>query len=61
MMLVDLQKAYDSVDRQKLLEILEKRAQTEQEQQIVKLIRLLHEDNQVSIGEQRINIKYGIA
>ena len=45
MMLIDLQKAYDSVDRHKLLEILDKRAKTELEKQVAKLIRLLHEDN----------------
>ena len=39
MLLIDLQKAYDSVDRQKLLNIIDRRAQTQVEKQIAYLIR----------------------
>lgn len=39
MILIDLQKAYDSVDRQKLMDILERRAKTDQDRWLVEIIR----------------------
>ena len=39
MILIDLQKAYDSVDRQKLMDILERRAKTDQDNWLVEIIR----------------------
>ena len=39
---VDQQKAYDNVDRKELLQILESRAQTEQEKHILELITNLY-------------------
>ena len=61
MLLIDLQKAYDSVDREKLLNILDQRAKTLVDKQIAQIIRLLHENNEIQIGQDRININYGIA
>ena len=50
MLLIDLQKAYDSVDREKLLNIIDRRAQTKVDKQIAQIIRLLHENNEIQIG-----------
>ena len=61
MLLIDLQKAYDSVDRQKLLSIIDGRAQTHVEKRIAQFVRQLHEDNRISIGVEEININFGIA
>ena len=47
MLLIDLQKAYDSVDREKLLNILDQRAKTLVDKQIAQIIRLLHENNEI--------------
>ena len=61
MLPIDLQKAYDSVDRQILMNIISSRVRTETDQQILNLIRLLHDNNEVVIGQETININFGIA
>ena len=61
MLLIDLQKAYDSVDRQKLLNIIDSRARTASDKQISRLIRMLHENNEIMVGQEMINLNFGIA
>jgi hypothetical protein len=45
--LIDLQKAYDSVDREILWEILEKRSKDDSERTIVKLLMKLHRESTI--------------
>ena len=47
-MLIDLQKAYDSVDREILWELLEKRCRDESEKAIVKLMMKLHKESTIT-------------
>ena len=61
MLLIDLQKSYDSVDRQKLLNIIDSRARTESDKRISHLIRMLHENNEIMVGQEMINLNFGIA
>jgi len=61
MILIDLQKAYDSVDRAKLLDILYKRARTTEDREIARVIMLLHRENEICVGNERVNVGYGIA
>ena len=49
-MLIDLQKAYDSVDRELLWKFLEKRCQNDVELSIVELIKKLHRQSIIEIG-----------
>ena len=37
------------------------RAKTDEEKEIVRIIEILHEKNEVCLGEESVNIKYGIA
>ena len=45
--MIDLQKAYDSVDREILWEILEKRSKDDSERTIVKLLMKLHRESTI--------------
>ena len=47
LLLIDLQKAYDSVNRRKLFEILRKRAVSDLDFEIIKRIQTLHKDSQL--------------
>ena len=50
-MFLDLRKAYDSVNREKLWRILEERASSGAEQHIVALLRRMYSANRVWKGE----------
>ena len=58
--LVDLQKAYDSVDREILWEILEKRCKNDGEKAMVKLMMKLHRESTIQVGEHEINAEMGL-
>ena len=59
-LLVDLQKAYDSVDREILWEILEKRCKNDGEKAMVKLMMKLHRESTIQVGEHEINAEMGL-
>ena len=59
-MLIDLQKAYDSVDREILWELLEKRCRDEREKAIVKLMMKLHRESTIQVGENEVNAEMGL-
>ena len=59
-MLIDLQKAYDSVDREILWGILEKRCRDESEKAIVKLMMKLHKESTIQVGENEVNAEMGL-
>ena len=54
-MLIDLQKAYDSVDRGLLWTLLKQRCRDESELKLVKLISRLHSESDITIGGHSIN------
>lgn len=49
-MLIDLQKAYDSVDRELLWKILLRRCKCKEEETLVQLMMKLHRESTISIG-----------
>lgn len=59
-MLIDLQKAYDSVDRGLLWTLLKKRCRSESERKLVKLISSLHSESDITIGAHSINAEMGL-
>jgi hypothetical protein len=59
-LLIDLQKAYDSVDREILWKILDKRCKSNQEKSLIELIKGLHRQSSIQIGNQRINAEMGL-
>jgi hypothetical protein len=59
-MLIDLQKAYDSVDREILWELLGKRCRDESEKAIVKLMMKLHKESTIQVGENEVNAEMGL-
>jgi hypothetical protein len=59
-LLIDLQKAYDSVDREILWELLEKRCRDESEKAIVKLMMKLHKESTIQVGENEVNAEMGL-
>jgi hypothetical protein len=59
-LLIDLQKAYDSVDREILKELLEKRCRDESEKAIVKLMMKLHKESTIQVGENEVNAEMGL-
>jgi len=54
-MLIDLQKAYDSVDRELLWKILLRRCKNNDEETLVQLMMKLHRESTISIRFERIN------
>jgi hypothetical protein len=54
-LLVDLQKAYDSVDRLILWRLLKQRCKSQQEKVLVDLIMKLHNDSTIQVGSHSIN------
>jgi retron-type reverse transcriptase len=59
-MLIDLQKAYDSVDRGLLWTLLKQRCRDESELKLVKLISRLHSESDITIGGHSINAEMGL-
>ena len=59
-MLIDLQKAYDSVDRELLWKILNERCQNDDERYLVTLMTKLHRVSDITIGGQHINAEMGL-
>ncbi len=59
-MLIDLQKAYDSVDRELLWRILDSRCRDEDQKKIVRLMIKLHRESDIIIGDQHINAEIGL-
>ena len=59
-MLIDLQKAYDSVDREILFKIVISRCQNDDEKKLVKLMIKLHRQSDIQIGEHHINAEMGL-
>ena len=59
-LLVDLQKAYDSVDRLILWRLLKQRCKSQQEKVLVDLIMKLHSDSTIQVGSYSINAEMGL-
>ena len=60
-LLIDLQQAYNSIDRRKLEECLKRRCKNEEDIIIVKLLLSLHMNSQVKIGCYTIDSGKGVA
>jgi hypothetical protein len=54
-LLIDLKKAYDSVDREILWELLEKRFRDESEKAVVKLMMKLYRESTKQVEENEVN------
>ena len=59
-LLVNLQKAYDSVDRLILWRLLKQRCKSQQEKVLVDLIMKLHNDSTIQVGSHSINAEMGL-
>ena len=59
-LLVDLQKAYDSVDRLILWRLLKQRCKSQQEKVLIHLIMKLHNDSTIQVGNHSINAEMGL-
>ena len=59
-LLVDLQKAYDSVDREILLEILKKRARSNKEEFLISLIEDLHRTSLIEVRTSTVVAEMGL-
>ena len=59
-LLVDLQKAYDSVDRKILFEILKKRARSSKEGFLISLIEDLHRTSLIEVGTSTVVAEMGL-
>ena len=59
-MLIDLHKAYDSVDREILWELLEKKCRDEIEKDIVKLMMKLHKESTIQVRQNEVNAEMGL-
>ena len=59
-MLIDLQKAYDSVDREILWKVLLGRCKDDDQRQIVELITKLHRQSEIEIGGHKMNAEMGL-
>ena len=58
--MIDLQKFYDSVDREILWKLLDKRCKDDSERTIVKLLMKLHSESTIQVGEHQINAEMGL-
>jgi hypothetical protein len=59
-LLIDLQKAYDSVDREILWELFEKRYRDESDKAIVKLMMKLQKESTIQVRENEDNAEIGL-
>ena len=53
-LLIDLQKAYNTVDRRKLFEILLGRCRTDTDRAFVALIKEIHLESEIRVGKEVI-------
>ena len=60
LMLIDLKKAFDYVNRMKLFQILYARCRSDQDRHLVKLIELLYKQNFIQIGEHYVETSAGV-
>jgi hypothetical protein len=58
--LIDLLKAYDSVDRRLLFRLMKRRCKTPAEIALVELIMKLHENSTIEIGSSSLNAEMGL-
>ena len=54
-LLIDLQRAYDTVDRDKLFAILYNRCKNDTDRALVNLMKEIHSDSSVRVGKETIN------
>jgi retron-type reverse transcriptase len=59
-LLVDIKKAFDSVDRKLLFSILRKRCKTQEQYHLVSLVESLYAENVLIIGDQEIRTSAGV-
>ena len=59
-LLIEIQKAFDSVDRSKFLDIIDRITKTTIERQLVEIIRILHENIEVIFNNEVMTISYGV-
>ncbi len=59
-LLVDLQKAYDSVDRELLFRILRGRAKNDAEEHLLSLIEELHRTSVIEVGTSTLVAEMGL-
>ena len=59
-LLIDLQKAYDSVDRRLLFRLMKRRCKTPAELALVELIMKLHENYTIEFGSSSLNTEMGL-
>ena len=59
-LLIDLQKAYNSVDREILFDILRKRARNSREQILVSLIEEIHRTSLIEVGTSTVVAEMGL-
>ena len=59
-LLVDLQKAYDSVDRELLFKILRSRAKNDTEEHLLSLIEELHRTSLIEVGTSTLVAEMGL-
>ena len=59
-LLVDLQKAYDSVDREILFEILKKRSRNNKRELLISLIEELHRTSLIEVGTSTVEAEMGL-
>ena len=57
---IDLQKAYDTVDRDKLFNILYKRCRDDNDRALVNLMKEIHSESSVRVGKEVINAQVGL-
>ena len=54
-LLIDIQKAYDTVDRDKLFNILYNRCKNDTDRALVNLMKEIHSESSVKVGNETIN------
>ena len=59
-LLVDLQKAYESVDREILFDILKKRGRSNEEEFLISLIEELHLTSLIEVGTSTVVAEMGL-
>ena len=58
--MIDLQKAYDSLDREILWKLLDKSCKDDSKRTIVKLLVKIHRESTIQVGEHQINAEMGL-